>query len=1046
MKQGMKKLGLMLLASLAAGAALAAGSLEIEGAASSRGSGLQAFSTEIRGPGGRRLENPDSQVKPVTIPDSRLHPRRHTQSAAAAGSSAVKDLGFFTNPRLPADYDVNRYITTVAPKSGETLHSLAERTRDVKVTINQQKASIFRKNFRCFVNGRLDSMSRGCQLRIPSAEQALAEDKDLAKKLLAQGGVSKAEYDYAMANCPSGVCGVPAAGPQTAAPAKKDEGKNEGQKTASISLDTGSQGSGVTYYEKEKDKEQAKPKNEGQVVKPLETLILVDTNGQELTSDEVLAGTKPPAQQQGSGKTSATGSSLTFDRDAVRAENAKGEIIEEVSKKYDGRFSDIDSRLTTSSSDINQINREVSELRHRLETQDQKLDRMVELLEQKNAQVQEVIREDSIPVSLVAGGIILIFILLMIISFMTYRMRRKFRKEMDVDSDDDDLDQAGEFDHLMALDPIAMVPTNEKEVAPESPAQPQAMPVMGGIDLNADSDEKPKQKSSESFIIADDGGDQGTLDESSFASADIGTEEVVNEDPALRTRQNVDVSDNIDLVPQDLPTSAPARESVDLAGNLTTRDIDRIISQADDGKSIDPASPLAQASGTRGNSPASTAGARTAAEDIDDILASMGEPPSPEPAPVSDSAAADDIDSILASLTSAGEERKAAPAPSLDEKASEHDIDAILAAGGSDAAPEGQKAAPAPKPDLAASDDDIDAILAAAGGSDAAPEGQKAAPAPKPDLAASDDDIDAILAAAGGGDQGGSKLKSADPVAGSGTASEEDIDAILASIDGSAGGKADGSAGKSGSAAPSADSGKASEDDIDAILAAAAEGKNAAPQSTKTPPAPEPDLKASDDDIDAILAAAAGGSDAAPKDQKAAPAPEPDLKASDDDIDAILAAAAGGSDTAPKGKKATPAPEPDLKATDDDIDAILAAAAPAGVQPGSKGGSAQDDIDDILSSVSTARGSDPVAPAAVAESATVAADVTVSDDDIDALLNSAQEAPSMSDEDAKDNISLVKAYLSIDDKAAARDTLNDIIANAGPEFRKEAESMLSKLK
>ncbi len=1045
MKQGMKKLGLMLLASLAAGAALAAGSLEIEGAASSRGSGLQAFSTEIRGPGGRRLENPDSQVKPVTIPDSRLHPRRHTQSAAAAGSSAVKDLGFFTNPRLPADYDVNRYITTVAPKSGETLHSLAERTRDVKVTINQQKASIFRKNFRCFVNGRLDSMSRGCQLRIPSAEQALAEDKDLAKKLLAQGGVSKAEYDYAMANCPSGVCGVPAAGPQTAAPAKKDEGKNEGQKTASISLDTGSQGSGVTYYEKEKDKEQAKPKNEGQVVKPLETLILVDTNGQELTSDEVLAGTKPPAQQQGSGKTSATGSSLTFDRDAVRAENAKGEIIEEVSKKYDGRFSDIDSRLTTSSSDINQINREVSELRHRLETQDQKLDRMVELLEQKNAQVQEVIREDSIPVSLVAGGIILIFILLMIISFMTYRMRRKFRKEMDVDSDDDDLDQAGEFDHLMALDPIAMVPTNEKEVAPESPAQPQAMPVMGGIDLNADSDEKPKQKSSESFIIADDGGDQGTLDESSFASADIGTEEVVNEDPALRTRQNVDVSDNIDLVPQDLPTSAPARESVDLAGNLTTRDIDRIISQADDGKSIDPASPLAQASGTRGNSPASTTGARTAAEDIDDILASMGEPPSPEPAPVSDSAAADDIDSILASLTSAGEERKAAPAPS--EKASEDDIDAILAAaGGSDAAPEGQKAAPAPKPDLAASDDDIDAILAAAGGSDAAPEGQKAAPAPKPDLAASDDDIDAILAAAGGGDQGGSKLKSADPVAGSGTASEEDIDAIQASIDGSAGGKADGSAGKSGSAAPSADSGKASEDDIDAILEAAAEGKNAAPQSTKTPPAPEPDLKASDDDIDAILAAAAGGSDAAPKDQKAAPAPEPDLKASDDDIDAILAAAAGGSDTAPKGKKATPAPEPDLKATDDDIDAILAAAAPAGVQPGSKGGSAQDDIDDILSSVSAARGSDPVAPAAVAESATVAADVTVSDDDIDALLNSAQEAPSMSDEDAKDNISLVKAYLSIDDKAAARDTLNDIIANAGPEFRKEAESMLSKLK
>ncbi len=1046
MKQGMKKLGLMLLASLAAGAALAAGSLEIEGAASSRGSGLQAFSTEIRGPGGRRLENPDSQVKPVTIPDSRLHPRRHTQSAAAAGSSAVKDLGFFTNPRLPADYDVNRYITTVAPKSGETLHSLAERTRDVKVTINQQKASIFRKNFRCFVNGRLDSMSRGCQLRIPSAEQALAEDKELAKKLLAQGGVSKAEYDYAMANCPSGVCGVPAAGPQTAAPAKKDEGKNEGQQTASISLDTGSQGSGVTYYEKEKDKEQAKPKNEGQVVKPLETLILVDTNGKELTSDEVLAGTKPPAQQQGSGKTSATGSSLTFDRDAVRAENAKGEIIEEVSKKYDGRFSDIDSRLTTSSSDINQINREVSELRHRLETQDQKLDRMVELLEQKNAQAQEVIREDSIPVSLVAGGIILIFILLMIISFMTYRMRRKFRKEMDVDSDDDDLDQAGEFDHLMALDPIAMVPTNEKEVAPESPAQPQAMPVMGGIDLNADSDEKPKQKSSESFIIADDGGDQGTLDESSFASADIGTEEVVNEDPALRTRQNVDVSDNIDLVPQDLPTSAPARESVDLAGNLTTRDIDRIISQADDGKSIDPASPLAQASGTRGNSPASTTGARTAAEDIDDILASMGEPPSPEPAPVSDSAAADDIDSILASLTSAGEERKAAPAPS--EKASE---------------------------------DDIDAILAAAGGSDAAPEGQKAAPAPKPDLAASDDDIDAILAAAGGGDQGGSKLKSADPVAGSGTASEEDIDAILASIDGSAGGKADGSAGKSGSSAPSADSGKASEDDIDAILAAAAEGKNAAPQSTKTPPAPEPDLKASDDDIDAILAAAAGGSDAAPKDQKAAPAPgpdlkasdddidailaaaaggsdtapkgkkatpapEPDLKASDDDIDAILAAAAGGSDTAPKGKKTTPAPEPDLKATDDDIDAILAAAAPAGVQPGSKGGSAQDDIDDILSSVSAARGSDPVAPAAVAESATVAADVTVSDDDIDALLNSAQEAPSMSDEDAKDNISLVKAYLSIDDKAAARDTLNDIIANAGPEFRKEAESMLSKLK
>ncbi len=952
MKKGfLRPVATIICMAICAGAA-AINSNDIETGTSSRGASIETFYVEIKGPGGQVYTDPKAESgRHHTIPANRLHPRRRgdQNGQSARPSARSENIGFFTYSGFPADYNVNKTAATLPLEPGQTIFDLARKTKDVKVSVNQQVASIFRKNLKCFNDGSLDSVVPGCMFKIPSAQQAAAEDKELAKKLYAQRGVSKSEFQYAKTNCPSGLCGQPST--DRADTSVPDESKQETAKVQqnTLTLENDSKDAGVHYYQG--DKKQDDGSDRGKEVKPTETtVILVDDHGNKTTPEELVAAN----QRKVSDKTTTSGASLSFNGDNVAGKNSKGEIIDEVSKevskevsrRMDGKFDDINSRIATSNSDISNISREVSELRAQNAALMQQMSRLNDLLEKRENETSEVKAESEVPLSLIAGAGIIIMILLIIVTYLSFRVRRKLSSEMET-SVDDELEETGDFDHLMSLDPIAMVPTDGEspnfDAAPSSGADLNSESL--GIDLNRASDEKPRDKNSDnSFIIADDSSASTIdLDEETFQKADIGSTDVVTEDPS--NREQVDISQNDDLVPKDLNTeldesdfleSMPkGKSSVDLESNLTTRDIDEIISEASG--VIEEDSPLAKASGMKTGSGAAQ---NATDDDIDAILASMGD-------------------------SSGG-----------NENASSDDIDAVISANSRVSSETADDSVKNPntgdKSDEKASNDDIDAILASMGG-----DSKESKPAAEEK--ASDDDIDAILASAG------VNLNESKPAAEE-KASDDDIDAILASMGG---------------------------------------------DSKESKPAAEE--KASDDDIDAILASMGGDS----KESK----PAAEEKASDDDIDAILSAAGGGDSK----------PAADEKASDDDIDAILASAGAA------KDGSAavndekmsSDDIDDILNSISSTAESDPVVPAAVSESETVKVEnETVDADDIDALLAQSvpvEPPPELSDSDAKDSISLAKAYLSIDDKNSARDTLLDVIKRAGPEYRQEAEQMLSKI-
>ncbi len=982
---------------------------DIDATSTRRSSSLEPFYVEIRAEGGKQIEDHDTKVKPHAIPNSRLNHNSSASSGVNSSKASQKDIGFFTY-KFPDDYNVNKTADSRPLKPGESLHRLASDTKDISVSVNQQMASIFRKNIKCFTNGRLSGLQKGCIIKLPYPNQAIAEDPALARALYANGGVGIDEYRYAMANCPSGVCGMPSSDKvptaDTTTVATTDKKEQQG-----LTLDNDKKDPGVTYYQTDKDKEkkQENASAKGTEVAPVSTIYLTDQNGQNLTQEEFMKEHAKPNSNV-SGKTSATGSSLSFSGDTVAAQNAKGEVIEEVSKKFDSKFDDINSRFDTSNSDISKLNRELEDLKKQLAAQEQRnseqLAKIASLLEEKKTEVEAVQSEDGVPLSLVATVATIVLLILLVVSFFTYRMRNKFRKEMASEVDDDELDQTGDFDHLMSLDPIAMVPTGSNEAEGSADAKDQATPTSTtGIDLNVASDEKPNSKESPSFFVADDSlSEDLTLDEDTFQKAEVGATEVVKEDPSLRVQQKVDLQSSDDLVPPDLPggneeldesdfLAENDKNSVDLNSNLTTSDIDNIIKNTTE---IEPDSPLAQASGTKPNEEASP-------NDIDAIIASLNEQKKIEQqeihraqedeirkaqekvkeqealnaAKAEEKASADDIDAILASAGKSEEKASAddidailASAGKSEEKTSADDIDDILASVG--------------KSDEKSSADDIDAILAQAGKGEekASADDIDAIPAQagKGDEKASADDIDAILAQAGKGEE---------------KASTDDIDDILASV------------GK--------DEEKASADDIDAILAQAGKGEE----------------KASADDIDAILAQASADT--------LDPVVKKDEKASADDIDAILASA---QDSKKSAKKTT---VNDVIASGDDIDAILAEVGSS--KKADTKASGQDDIDDIINSISSVSESSPLQPNAVAEQGSTApVNEIVSNDDIDELLKQGTEEPAMSDEDATDNISLAKAFISIDDKQGARNALLEVLNNASAEFRAQAETMLSKLK
>jgi len=88
---------------------------------------------------------------------------------------------------------------TAEVKNGELFWNFASRTLDKSsgANINQQLAAVFRKNIRCFPNGRYTiSEAKECRtLVLPTKEQVLAEDKDNAARMLRSEGITQKEWE-----------------------------------------------------------------------------------------------------------------------------------------------------------------------------------------------------------------------------------------------------------------------------------------------------------------------------------------------------------------------------------------------------------------------------------------------------------------------------------------------------------------------------------------------------------------------------------------------------------------------------------------------------------------------------------------------------------------------------------------------------------------------------------------------------------------------------------------------------------------------------------
>ena len=569
------------------GLSYAVTSADIEGAATEKNSSLETFSVEIRGPGGKRIESDVTPVKRPVISYERLgiKPKAKT-SPSSQGSNTesvnkVSFLGFF-DYKFPEGYNISDNAGTVDLKSGETLWNLALRTKikDSSVSVNQQAAAIYRRNLSCFPNGRLFARS-GCIVTLPTPEQSRMEDLKLARNLISHNGVPLEEYRYALAHCSSGICGIPspevkkaASGSGTTNPSSKVNEK--------ISLSTSSEngGTGVIYYTPEKTKP-AEKKNEGKEIQAQESFVLLDDRGRQLTLDQV-AKLEKKDTLPGEGR--ASGATLTFSMDdgTVKALNAKGEIISEVSQKYDGMLQDMRDQVSGNSNELMAARSENAELKQQIGEVKQELSELKELLKQQKKEQGETKSENEFSTTPVVITSVLSLLFILGLLYLIYLKRNKYRKEIE-DETAEDLEDDGDFDHLMTLDTISMPSgVNEK------------------VDLNESDDfsSQPSQNASKSagekkeFVVADDTSPDVSVDtipESSVEKVEPGAQDVVTEDPSLRTSEKVDIKDSEDLVPKDIVSDEPLDESAFLDENLNQASSNQIGSDEDEelGKEAD---------------------------------------------------------------------------------------------------------------------------------------------------------------------------------------------------------------------------------------------------------------------------------------------------------------------------------------------------------------------------------------------------------------------------------------------------------------------------
>lgn len=513
---------------------------------------LNTFSVEIRGPGGKKVMRDGERPSSPVIPEERLNPNAKKGSGSSHVAEASRDIpmtGFFYQ-EFPALLDMSADGDTLTFRSGDTTWNLANRTKSDGVTVNQQIAAIFRKNLKCFNAGSLN-IRAGCAVHLPTPEQAKHESKKLADQLAKNNGVAKSEYDYALKNCPNGVCSAKIADlPDNK---KTDVSKNKQAQDAKIVLGGENQDSGVIYAKQNGEKLQGGQATE---VNPVSSLKLTDADGHEVSGHQTLIvasqGAKhdeaPSLMLPDNGKSGAksdervaSGSKLHFSEKTgmVQGIDAKGEIVSEVSHKFDTKFNDIDRRMIDQTSGLSNAQTEIAQLREELKrTNEEHARQQAELLakldslvtEKENKETSEM-GDESIPgwVYALAGFFAILIVIACVLMLKTNKIKTNDLEDEELA--DDELDAGSNVWSLMSTDPVAM-----------------SSDEAGNIDLNtigAGQNFTQEQKTSdEGVIISDSGNVKMDLqpDGNSTQKADLGTESVSSDSVGNNTSEQIDLN------------------------------------------------------------------------------------------------------------------------------------------------------------------------------------------------------------------------------------------------------------------------------------------------------------------------------------------------------------------------------------------------------------------------------------------------------------------------------------------------------------------------
>lgn len=158
------------------------------------------YSVEIKGPDGVSVPSVTGRDRPIQPKVNKVQKKVDAKKEIVNGYAPVPGSeGAFSSFTYPKGVDPDASAGTAEVKNGELFWNFASRTLDKSsgANINQQLAAVFRKNIRCFPNGRYTiSEAKECRtLVLPTKEQVLAEDKDNAARMLRSEGITQKEWE-----------------------------------------------------------------------------------------------------------------------------------------------------------------------------------------------------------------------------------------------------------------------------------------------------------------------------------------------------------------------------------------------------------------------------------------------------------------------------------------------------------------------------------------------------------------------------------------------------------------------------------------------------------------------------------------------------------------------------------------------------------------------------------------------------------------------------------------------------------------------------------